>query len=205
MAFALPSFSRSRVNAAGDALISPRILSLEALAQYTKEIDVINNWRSSHSGPLLSMRMLLTRQAESIDPTSLIAQRIKRLSSIKLKSERFPTMKLTQMQDIGGCRAIVGSVALVRALSASFQKSRTKNVLDHIDDYIDRPQSTGYRGIHLIYRFTSTSGLRACNGLKIEVQLRSPLQHAWATAVETVGVFTQQALRVKRTGFGFLN
>src|SRR5262249_20690846 len=76
--------------------------------------------------------------------------------------------------------------------------SRTKNVLDHIDNYIDRPQSTGYRGIHLIYRFTSTSTLSACSGLKIEVQLRSPLQHAWATAVETVGVFTQQALKSSR-------
>jgi hypothetical protein len=33
------------------------------------------------------------------------------------------------------------------------------------------------------------------NGLRIEIQLRSKLQHAWATAVETVDTFTGQALK----------
>ena len=74
------------------------------------------------------------------------------------------------------------------------QRSRTRNTLDHVDDYISSPQRSGYRGIHLIYRFTTTT-LSECNGLKIEVQLRSPLQHAWATAVETVGTFTRHALK----------
>ena len=33
------------------------------------------------------------------------------------------------------------------------------------------------------------------NGLKIEMQLRTQVQHVWATAVETVGTFVQQALK----------
>jgi hypothetical protein len=33
------------------------------------------------------------------------------------------------------------------------------------------------------------------NGLLIEIQLRSPLQHAWATALETVDAFTHQSLK----------
>ncbi|MCD7110259.1 hypothetical protein LRX75_14560 [Rhizobium sp. DKSPLA3] len=33
------------------------------------------------------------------------------------------------------------------------------------------------------------------DGLKIEVQVRTRLQHAWATAVEAVGIFTKQALK----------
>jgi len=33
------------------------------------------------------------------------------------------------------------------------------------------------------------------NSLKIEMQLRSQYQHAWATAVEIVGIFTKQALK----------
>src|SRR5438270_11039884 len=33
------------------------------------------------------------------------------------------------------------------------------------------------------------------NGLRIEIQLRSRLQLAWATAVETVSTFTGQALK----------
>lgn len=31
--------------------------------------------------------------------------------------------------------------------------------------------------------------------MKIEIQIRSSAQHAWATAVETVGTFTNQALK----------
>lgn len=33
------------------------------------------------------------------------------------------------------------------------------------------------------------------NGLKVEVQVRTQLQHAWATAIEAVGIFTKQALK----------
>ena len=202
VAFAVPLYSRSRVNAAGDTLIRlsgrKKWDSSENVEAYFNAVGVINNWRSSHSGPLLSMRMLLTRQAQSIDANALIAQRIKRLSSIELKLDRFRTMKLAQMQDIGGCRAIVGSVRQVIDIAASFQKSRTKNRFDHMDDYIETPQRTGYRGIHLIYRFSSETALEKCNGLKIEIQLRSPMQHAWATAVETVGAFTRQALKSSR-------
>ena len=36
------------------------------------------------------------------------------------------------------------------------------------------------------------------NGLKVELQFRSKLQHVWATAVETVGAFTRQALKSSR-------
>ncbi len=199
MPFLTPQYSRQRVNAAGNTFakvsVKDRYATRESLNAYYEAIDVINNWRSSHSGPLLSMRMLLTRQAESVDSNALIAQRIKRLSSIALKLRRFPTMTLSQMQDIGGCRAIVNGVAQVRAISSNFRKSRTHNTFDHMDDYLETPQKTGYRGIHLIYRFSSTTALRACTGLKIEIQLRSPLEHAWATAVETVGAFTRQALK----------
>jgi ppGpp synthetase/RelA/SpoT-type nucleotidyltranferase len=199
MPFATPEYSRNRVNAAGDALITLRAerwwRSQQTIAEYYKALDVINNWRSSHSGPLLHMRMLLTNNSKSVDQNTLIAQRIKRLSSIELKLARFPTMKLSQMQDIGGCRAIVGSVSQVKAVADRVQKSRTQQIFDHKDDYIETPQRTGYRGIHLIYRFSSEKALQSCRGLKIEMQIRSPLQHAWATAVETVGAFTRQALK----------
>jgi Region found in RelA / SpoT proteins len=202
MPFATPQYSRRQVNAAGDELIrfqdtvQPyKIMDIAVVEKYFETLNIINNWRSSHSGPLLSMRMLLTRQAQGVDWNALIAQRIKRLSSIELKLRRFKTMKLSQMQDIGGCRAIVDSVAQVRKLAENFRKSRTQNIFDHIDDYIETPQTTGYRGIHLIYRFISHTDLQRCSNLKIEIQLRSLLQHAWATAVETVGSFTRQALK----------
>jgi len=67
--------------------------------------------------------------------------------------------------------------------------------LDRLDDYVDdKPKDSGYRGIHLVYKYKSDRKT-TYNDLKVEVQLRTRLQHAWATAVETVGFFTAQALK----------
>ncbi|RMG20666.1 MAG: hypothetical protein D6729_02400, partial [Deltaproteobacteria bacterium] len=52
----------------------------------------------------------------------------------------------------------------------------------------------GYRGVHLIYQYHSDR-MTTYNGLRIELQIRSLLQHAWATAVETVGIFLQHSLK----------
>jgi len=101
------------------------------------------------------------------------------------------------MQDIGGCRAVVGNVSHVYQLFANYQESDIKHKLEKMNDYIKSPKPTGYRGIHMVYRYNSDRS-EIYNGLLIEVQIRSPLQHAWATAVETVGLFTQQALKSSR-------
>ncbi|MGH7232681.1 MAG: RelA/SpoT domain-containing protein [Nitrospiraceae bacterium] len=128
---------------------------------------------------------MLRRNAELLDSKCLVAQRIKRLSSIDLKLRLLPKLRLSQMQDIGGCRAIVKNVHAVNELVRSYN---SQHKLDHIDDYIQSPKQSGYRGIHLIYRLLQQKNV-AYNGLKVEIQLRSALQHAWATAVETVGTF----------------
>jgi hypothetical protein len=52
-------------------------------------------------------------------------------------------------------------------------------------DYIAKPKATGYRGAHYVYGYSPSSNDRAeLIGLKVEVQLRTDVQHAWATAVE---------------------
>ena len=53
---------------------------------------------------------------------------------------------------------------------------------------------TGYRGIHLIYRYKSERS-KDYNGLRTEIQIRTKLQHLWATSVETVGLFTGEGLK----------
>lgn len=129
-----------------------------------------------------------------MDANCLIAQRIKRLSSIAHKLVRYPTMTLSQMQDIGGCRAILGSVESVENVVNLYKNSDLKHQRVQIDDYIESPKKSGYRGVHLIYRyFSDRKG--TYNTLKIEIQVRSQFQHAWAAAVETVGTFVQQALK----------
>jgi hypothetical protein len=181
MVWAVPTYTRGEVDRAGCTLVDSSA-SFEAL---DAALTVINNWRSSHAFPLNTFQVGLRTKARQVDENALVAQRIKRLSSIEYKLERFPTMNMSQMQDIGGCRAVVSNVAHVRALLEVYQKSSLKHKLMRIDHYIDHPQVSGYRGVHLIYRYFSDRKT-TYNGLQIEIQLRSQLQHAWATAVETV-------------------
>lgn len=159
-----------------------------------RALVVINNWRSSHNFPLNTFQNGLRQRAKQVDSKGLVAQRIKRLASIKAKLERFPTIRLSQMQDIGGCRAVVSSVSNVIRLVDAYKASELKHKQVRFDDYIKNPKRSGYRGVHLIYRYYSDRK-KTYNSLQVEIQLRSTLQHAWATAVETVGTFTRQALK----------
>ncbi len=156
--------------------------------------SVINNWRSSHSFPLNTFRINLREKTIQVDKRGLVAQRIKRLPAIAHKLRRMPHLRLSKMQDIGGCRAVVGTVPKVRALHKALVRSRMRHQLDHENDYISAPRQTGYRGLHLIYRYHSDR-TELYDGLKIELQLRTELQHAWATAVEVVGYFRREMLK----------
>lgn len=203
MVWAEPQFTREQVNAAGRIVAAPldgdfvfRSWDDVAWRRYDEAVGIVNNWRSSHAYPLNTFQVNLRRSARRIDTGALIAQRTKRLFSISLKLARFPNMKLTQMQDIGGCRAVVSSVEDVNRLVEYYlETSQIKHRYSACDDYILRPKDSGYRGIHLVYRYFSDKQKAIYNGLKIEIQLRSPFQHAWATAVETVGAFVREALK----------
>jgi ppGpp synthetase/RelA/SpoT-type nucleotidyltranferase len=146
MAWATPLFEKPTVNKAGRALLE----NVDDFDLYVDALTVINNWRAIHAFPLNTFQMNLRRRGKKLDPDCLIAQRIKRLSSIEHKLQRFPQMKLSQMQDIGGCRAIVKDVSAVSALVNGFTASDVKHHLATRDDYILNPKKSGYRGVHLV-------------------------------------------------------
>ncbi len=102
-------------------------------------------------------------------------------------------MVLSQMQDIGGCRAVLGTIEQLDYVVATYD-----NRVHHKKyDYIQQPKGDGYRGAHFVCKYKSNlKQNQMWNGLRIEVQLRSRLQHAWATAVETVDTFSRQTLKV---------
>ncbi len=105
-------------------------------------------------------------------------------------------MRLSQMQDIGGCRAVVHTLPQLLALKEAYLNRSTAAAFVSLRDYVTWPAASGYRSIHLIYRYSSRTSHRAVfDGLLTEIQLRTQLQHAWATAVETVGTLTSQALK----------
>jgi hypothetical protein len=187
-----PQYSRSQVDWAGAILAD-----LKVEDDLDSALQIVNNWRASHSFPLNTFQITLRNKARMVDKKCLIAQRIKRFASIAYKLIRFKTMKLSQMQDIGGCRAVVSNVAHVEELRELYRVSRLKHHLIREDDYVNEPKTSGYRSVHLIYRYRSDRQ-DTYNGLQIEIQLRSKLQHAWATAVETVGTFLRQSLKASQ-------
>jgi hypothetical protein len=166
----------------------------DPFAAYLDALDILSNWRSAHSFPLNTFQMGLRTRARAIYAHALVAQRLKRVPSIIAKLERYPSMGLSRMQDIGGCRAVLDTVPQVRRLTESYLKSSIKHKLVTERDYISMPKDSGYRSVHLVYRYFSDKA-PAHNALQIEVQLRSRLQHSWATAVETVGAFLEEALK----------
>jgi hypothetical protein len=196
----VPLHSKMTVDRAALALVDRGTTILDR----ENALSVVNNWRSSHAFPLNTIQVALRRRAVAIDPDATTAQRIKRLPSITGKIERFPNMKLSRMQDIGGCRVIVTDMAALRELVEKYRSGNGKHTLDRLDDYIDEnPKDSGYRGVHLVYKYTSDRN-ETYNGLRIEVQIRTRLQHSWATAVETAGFFTRQALKSSKGGDDWL-
>lgn len=191
MAWAEPIYSRTRVDEAGRTLLDDNASD----ESFDEALTVINNWRSSHSYPLNTFQMGLRQKVQHVAGPWIVAQRIKRLPAIALKLELSKTMKLSQMQDIGGCRAVVQGVSQVNELVALYEASNMKHELVRHTDYIQEPRSTGYRSVHLIYRYHGEKEKKIYSGLRIEMQLRSRLQHAWATAVETIGDFIGEALK----------
>jgi len=191
-------YSKKRVDWAGDILINES----SSEEEINKAIEILDNWRAIHRYPMHILKKRLRNISESMDKESFTVQRLKRLPSIIKKLQRVyqgdkPTMKLSQMQDIAGCRAVMPTIKQAREL---YEKHYLKGDIKHLKvnekDYIITPKTDGYRSIHLIYRYNSDKeGKKDYNGLLVEVQIRSKLQHLWATAIEIVDFFTKQAIK----------
>jgi len=190
MSWPKPTFSKNQVNKAGQILVEGR----PDLERLWWAAEVLNNWRSCPGYPINTFQSTLREKIKLVDPEALVAQRLKRTPSIISKLKRFDSMELARMQDIGGLRAVVSSLRKARDLEQNYRNSSFKHELVGQRDYIARPSPSGYRSIHLIYRYGNDRA-PDYNGLLIELQIRTRLQHAWATAVETMGTFLRYALK----------
>ena len=194
-------YGRNQINKAGDIL-----LTSSNKEEVSRIIEIINDWRTLHLPALdeLQNAIVAVLGKEGIQ-IHLVSRRLKRLSSIQNKLDRNPTMKLGGLQDIGGLRIVVSTMSVLnRALSIL-----ENNVPDHFVltkepmNYVLEPKDSGYRSIHFIYKYQSDNP--DLDGMKVELQLRTKLQHSWAMAVETAELITKTALKSSQGETEWLN
>lgn len=164
--------------------------------------EIIRDYRAAHLYPLTIIKNLVWKHSRKINTNAVIARRLKRLPTIIDKLQRKTldgitpnSMSVTGMSDIGGCRVILENKQELLALNASLNQSRTTHRTKRVRDYLTNPKSTGYRGIHRIYDCYHNDHTHLWKGFTIEVQLRTKLQHLWATTIEVVDLCEGKALK----------
>jgi hypothetical protein len=193
--FVSPQFSKRKVVEAGK-LLKGRVATASEPA--VEAFKIAHNWRACHIVPMRHLRSELAGKVRRVGGEALTAARLKRMVSLRAKLHRSP-YTLYQMQDIAGCRAIMADQAAVNRLLALYRND-AKHIFIDEDDYIENPKATGYRSHHLIYRYQGAGDFAALNSNPqfVEIQLRTKLQHAWATAVEAVGMVRGEDLKSGR-------
>lgn len=183
-------YTKSSVQKAGKSLLIDGLIRTDG-QRYKECMDIISKWRTCHIFVMNNVSNALSELSVKVDCDAIVVSRLKRIPSIITKLELNPKMNLDRMQDIAGCRAIVKSPKLAskirRQLKLVYQLKET--------NYIDDPEKTGgtgYRGIHLIGKHLSEMDGKP---YQVEIQVRTKLQHAWATSVEIVDLFTKQTLK----------
>ncbi|MGC1468491.1 MAG: RelA/SpoT domain-containing protein [Sphingorhabdus sp.] len=181
---ALPS--KSRIDKAGRVLSS----DLDEIDEECLELDdVFKDYRQAHLGPLSALTASIQNFLNDFEFNYYIAQRLKRKPQILRKLNRL-SVRLTQLQDIGGLRLIVDNDTVVNELSQIIDASLDQSSYFKVHRTTDyRPlgrDDSGYRALHKIIKH---------DGLFFEIQLRSRAQHHWAESVERTSVFYGKRLK----------
>lgn len=173
-------YSKSQINRSGSYL--RWLLYNQEDASHKYELDgdridaaiaVVSAFRAAHSYPLTKVTVGVRQFVQTEGAVVIVAQRLKRLPQILHKLERMPKTELARMEDVGGCRAVLGDFDEISRVHRRIRKNRWD--LKRERDYIGKPKDTGYRGVHLVVER---------DGRRIEIQLRTGGQQQWAEAVE---------------------
>ncbi|HZE72071.1 MAG TPA: hypothetical protein VE135_21390 [Pyrinomonadaceae bacterium] len=120
----------------------------------------------------------LIRTELHLEPTGRPA---KSTTSIVEKLQR-ESIRLTQVQDIAGCRLVVSDLASQEQVVAS-----VRSLFDKVTVVDRRAQpSHGYRAMHVIAE---------CEGKVVEIQIRTSLQHLWAEQSEKTADLFDPAIK----------
>lgn len=175
-------YSKKQVQRAGQLLREVRAGRLTDAedSELWAAIHAVDWWRARHARPLARTNAGLRYYVDKAAPHAQVnvTQRLKRFLTIVNKLERHPTMKLTNMEDIGGVRAVLMTQDQVDFVVQELRRQARWNVT-RVREYVSGrdpgPKSDGYRAVHVTVEK---------NGCYIEIQLRTPWQDTWAQSVE---------------------
>jgi hypothetical protein len=188
------AYSFKDVRAAGKKLAGPIYFTPDRRSEAIEIFSVANSWRDSHIYPMRSIRASVRAHMKQAGVRGDMASRPKRMPSIRRKLTD-TTLHLDQMQDLGGCRAILGDIDGVNRLVDRI-RSRIRHGIRREWDYILQPKDDGYRSHHLSLEFRPASREdEHYAGRRIELQVRTRLQHSWATAIEAVSLYRGEDLK----------
>lgn len=172
------SHSKAEVRRAGDAIASGRATQ--------QDEQIVQEWRDCHAYVLNTFQGTLRRWIKG--RPYMLVQRLKRLRTVRDKLATGRAADVSSMNDLAGCRVIFPSVELLEQFREEFHTG-TRSSHEYVSagkyDYLAAPKSTGYRGVHDVFKYhVMNPPGNAWNGLRVEIQYRTLAQHAWATAVE---------------------
>lgn len=181
-------FTKSAIDKAGNILANDS----SSDSDINWALEVLSNWRAYHAPAMDNLAKTFKKHIKRISASenTFVAQRLKRTQSIIYKLSRFDGMKLSRMQDIGGLRAVLINLNQVNKLVEIRNNYRSPHEIQKIYNYNDNPKPDGYRGIHLIYKMN----YKVTN--LIEIQIRTQLQHYWATAVEIIDTSQKTSIKL---------
>lgn len=186
-------YSRSHLNKIGTYLYAEGV---DAFVR-TEAIHTVSDWRMTHMPVLREFVEELTSFFNSqFISYAFYSQRIKRMSSIieKLRNNDAQGMRLGGLQDIGGARFVFDTIEDLQKAENTLASFAPANFcLEKKNDYIISPKSSGYRSVHYVYKYHSANA--DYDGLRIELQIRTRLQHSWAMAVETASLISRTSLK----------
>lgn len=178
--------SKNQIDKSGAALSKGKGFRDEV--EYIELEDVFDWYRMTHLEPLSKTTIDIQRILVDSGIGYYIAQRLKRKPQIIRKLKRL-NVRLTQLQDIGGCRIVVKEnrdvdlvLSLIKERLLENREIKIKETKETrgVKDYRERGRDeTGYRSLHVILQR---------DGLSFELQVRSRLQHYWAESIERTSV-----------------
>ena len=185
-------YSRSKINNAGKTLLEGPDIGFP----YIDANLVVEDWRKLHMVPLTELVAEVTKTLESAGVhAAFSSHRLKRMTSIIAKLNHNPGMGLGGLQDIGGARFVFDDIeSLLDAQKVIASATFEHFVADREpNDYVAEPKESGYRSIHFKYKFISDNS--DYDGLRVELQIRTKLQHDWAMAVEIAELISKSSLK----------